>query len=78
MLWFSSYVIVFEFSWKVKEKNNRRHYLLTDPCRVEYTEWNAILEPGKSDVLAWILLMTDMLVLIARDMSSSPSPGKNF
>ena len=31
MLWFSSYVIVFEFSWKVKEKKNRRHYLLTDP-----------------------------------------------
>ena len=33
MLWFSSYVIVFEFSSrKVKEKKkNRRHYLLTDP-----------------------------------------------
>ena len=32
MLWFSSYVIVFEFSWKVKEKKkNRRHYLLTGP-----------------------------------------------
>ena len=31
MLWISSYVIVFEFSWKVKEKKNRRHYLLTDP-----------------------------------------------
>ena len=34
MLWFSSYVIVFEFSWRVKEKKNRRHYLLTDPCRM--------------------------------------------
>ena len=31
LLWFSSYVIEFEFSWKVKEKENRRHYLLTDP-----------------------------------------------
>ena len=31
MLLFSSYVIVFEFSLKVKEKKNRRHYLLTDP-----------------------------------------------
>ena len=31
MLWFSSYLIVLEFSWKVKEKKNRRHYLLTGP-----------------------------------------------
>ena len=31
MLWFSSYVIVFEIFWKGKEKTNRRHYLLTDP-----------------------------------------------
>ena len=31
MSWFSSYVIVFEFFFKVKEKKNRRPYLLIDP-----------------------------------------------
>ena len=53
MLWFSSYVIVFEFSWKVKERKNRRHYLLTDPRIIQDSPANAVLlcNPPKQSVL---------------------------
>ena len=77
MLWFSSYVIVFEFSWKVKEKKNRRHYLLIDP-RIYQVVFMSLDEPWssckplKKKFAEWIpRIKTRSVVLTIRPMGRS-------